>query len=72
MQYETTVPILLVLLTDGIGKELNSEKHKEFLDYIASTIKNQNFVVELKNWVLSLNNKNGDDKTILIFEIEGR
>ena len=29
-------------------------------------------IVELNNWVVSLNNKNGDDKTILICKIEGR
>lgn len=72
MHYDVTVPILLVLLTDGIEKELNPEKRREFLDYIDSAINNKNFVVELKNWILSLNNKNGDDKTIIICEIEGR
>lgn len=68
----TVLPILGVLLTDGIEKELNSEKIKEFSDYLEKCIENPDFMVELKDWVLSLNNKNGDDKTILICKIEGR
>ena len=72
IQRDTSLPILGVLLTDGIEKELNSEKIKEFSDYLEKCIENPDFVVELKDWVLRLNNKNGDDKTILICKIEGR
>lgn len=72
IQRETNFPILGVLMTDGIEKELNTEKIKEFSDYLEKCIENPDFVVELKDWVLRLNNKNGDDKTLLICKIEGR
>ena len=71
-RYEKLLPLLIILMTDGIEKELNFEKIEDFVDYIDLAIENPNFVVELKDWVLSLNNKNGDDKTILICKIEGR
>lgn len=67
-----SLPVLSILLTDGITKELEPEKIREFSDYIDLAIKKPNFVVELKDWVKGLNKKNGDDKTILICKIEGR
>lgn len=67
-----SLSLLLVLMTDGIEKELDSEKLREFSEYIDLNIGNPNFVLELKDWGLGLNKKNGDDKTILICKIEGR
>lgn len=72
IKHDKLQPILIILMTDGIEKELNSEKIAEFPDYIDLAIENPNFVVELTDWVFSLNKKNGDDKTILICRIEGR
>ena len=52
--------------------ELDTEKLKNFSDYINLNIETPNFVLELKDWVSGLNNKNGDDKTIFICKIKGR
>ncbi len=72
IEYNPSEPILLILMTDGIIKELESDKLMGFSDYINLNIGNPDFVLELKDWVATLNKKNGDDKTILICKIEGR
>lgn len=69
---DKSLSVLLVLMTDGIEKELDSEKIKEFTEYIGFNIGNPNFVLELKDWVIGLNKKNRDDKTILICKIKER
>lgn len=71
-KYDESLPVLLILMTDGIEKELDTEKLKNFSDYINLNIETPNFVLELKDWVSGLNNKNGDDKTIFICKIKGR
>lgn len=72
ISHDVALPVLLILMTDGIEKELNSERILEFSEYINLNIENPKFVLELKNWVIGLNRNNGDDKTILICKIEGR
>ena len=72
IEYNFSEPILLILMTDGIIKELDSDKLKEFTNYINLNIRNHNFVLELRDWIAGLNEKNGDDKTILICKIEGK
>lgn len=71
IKYKKELPLLLILMTDGVEKELDSEKLREFSEYIDLNIGNPNFVLELKNWISSLNKKNGDDKTIFICKIKG-
>ena len=71
IKHNDRLPLLLVLMTDGIVKEVDSKKYKEFSEYIDLNIGNPNFVLELKNWISSLNKKNGDDKTIFICKIKG-
>lgn len=60
------IPFSILLMTDGISKEIENDKIINFADYIFSNIGNENFVVELENWITNLNNQNGDDKTILM------
>ena len=66
IEYSFNKPFSVLLMTDGIYKEIENDKIKSFADYIFSNIENKNFVVELEDWVTGLNIKNGDDKTILM------
>ena len=54
------------MITDGIAKEIEYSKKDLFASYIFSNIQNENFVIELQEWIDDLDKKNGDDKTIFI------
>ena len=58
--------ISLLMITDGIAKEIEYSKKDLFASYIFSNIQNENFVIELQEWIDDLDKKNGDDKTIFI------
>ncbi len=64
MKREKKQPISVLLMTDGIAKEIDNEKSICFADYIFSQINKLTFKNELENWISELNN--GDDKTLLI------
>lgn len=70
IQCETGSESFAIIMTDGIYKELDIDKLRQFSDYVHFNVDNPNFVVELENWVNDLNN--GDDKTIMICRFKGR
>ncbi|MBS4024150.1 MAG: protein phosphatase 2C domain-containing protein [Clostridia bacterium] len=58
--------------TDGITCELQSSKKIEFLNYLSKKVRNNedNYEVDIINWTSSLQEKNGDDKTMILFTME--
>lgn len=60
--------LLLILLTDGIGKELDKNKLYDFISYIDLNFENKDFTIELDSWLSSLSQYNGDDKTIMVYK----
>lgn len=67
-----TKNVSIFIATDGITSELQEGKQIEFLNYLARKVreKGDNYQVEMMEWVNSLQEKNGDDKTMLLFTAE--
>ena len=67
-----TEQIGIFISTDGISNEIASGKENEFLDFLIRNAKkweNEEFR-SLSEWVMSLQNKNGDDKSLMLFVAE--
>jgi serine/threonine protein phosphatase PrpC len=64
----------MCLATDGVTSELLDGKEINFLQYIASRVHDnaKHFEKEIFDWISSLQEKNGDDKTLLLFTAERR
>jgi len=58
--------------TDGITCELESGKEMDFLKYISKEVREDidNYEDEIIKWINTLQEKNGDDKTMLVFTAE--
>ena len=61
------------MMSDGIGKEVAEESRIELGNYLNKMLDNDfgETKEELIAWVDSLNNKNGDDKSIGFIRMEG-
>jgi serine/threonine protein phosphatase PrpC len=62
----------IFLATDGITCELQSGMEIEFLNYLATNVRqnSDNYENEIIEWTNTLQKKNGDDKTMLLFTAE--
>ena len=60
----------IVLMTDGVSKELDLQSMPDLLNYLSSRRNETEFLGELENWIVELNRKNDDDKTLLFVHIE--
>ena len=60
----------IVLMTDGVSKELDLQSMPDLLQYLSSRRNEADFLGELENWIVELNRKNDDDKTLLFVHIE--
>ncbi|KGP77160.1 hypothetical protein JT05_00770 [Desulfosporosinus sp. Tol-M] len=62
----------IILMTDGIAKEIEPGSEYDFLDYIRQLGKSneKQVEIELKAWAQVLDTKNGDDKSIVIGILE--
>lgn len=56
----------IVMMSDGVGKEIEPENRMDVLEYIAklATDKSTNAQKEVEQWIRELSERNGDDKTI--------
>jgi len=62
---------LIALITDGISNEMDESLDIEFGHYLKESLKNiVGLKEEVEKWVLELQEKNGDDKTIAIVSFE--
>lgn len=59
----------VLLMTDGIAKEIDVSLLPEFMQYISGNYLDKKFTKELEHWILELNKKNNDDKTLLFAHI---
>lgn len=59
----------VLLMTDGITKEMDVSMLQGFMQYISENYLNETFSKELENWMSELNKKNDDDKTLLFAHI---
>lgn len=59
---------LYCLMTDGVAKEIETDKLKDFSKYIKNRISEDSFSTELDTWMNELSLANNDDKTILIWD----
>jgi hypothetical protein len=58
-------------MTDGISNEMDESLDIEFGHYLKESLKNiVGLKEEVEKWVLELQEKNGDDKTIAIVSFE--
>ena len=67
-----TEQIGIFISTDGISNEIASGKENEFLNFLIRNAKpweNEEFR-SLAEWVMSLQKKNGDDKSLMLFVAE--
>lgn len=58
--------VSVLLMTDGVCKEIESERMKFFADYVFLQNNRGDFEAELEQWISELDKKNGDDKTLLV------
>ena len=63
---EANNKIRVYMASDGIGKEINEESRIELMEYLDRMMRNDDSDIEdeLDTWVIGLNEKNGDDKSI--------
>lgn len=60
------IPVSILLLTDGVCKEIESERMESFADYVFLQNNCDDFEAELEQWISELDKKNGDDKSLLV------
>ncbi|NLG04763.1 MAG: protein phosphatase 2C domain-containing protein [Clostridia bacterium] len=53
-----------VMMSDGIGKEIEPDQRVEMLGYISELARSDNSAKEIEEWISELSERNGDDKTI--------
>lgn len=65
-------PVFVAAMTDGISKELDTEYIEEFKNSLKNLMKKEKALIasEVKEWIAHLNQKNDDDKSIVILILE--
>lgn len=58
--------IRIYMASDGIGKEINEELRYEMIKYFDKMMLNEDTMIEdeFDSWIIGLNERNGDDKSI--------
>lgn len=58
--------IRIYMASDGIGKEIKEESRYEMIEYLDKMMLNEDTIIEdeLDSWIIGLNEKNDDDKSI--------
>lgn len=60
----------LLIMTDGIANEIREDAERDLIDYMTALLSSDMCEQEITEWIESLNNNNGDDKTLLMAVIK--
>ena len=56
----------ILIMTDGISNEIREDAECDLVDYMTVLLSSEVCEQEITEWIESLNNNNGDDKTLLM------
>ena len=56
----------ILIMTDGIANEIREDAECDLVDYMTVLLSSEVCEQEITEWIESLNNNNGDDKTLLM------